>query len=47
MVQTMFETYSKYRDSVFYDASAWSVANFYDMKAKGLKSHLTAHVAWL
>lgn len=32
MVQTMFETYSKYRDSVFYDASAWSVANFYNMK---------------
>lgn len=38
MVQTMFETYNKYRDSVFYDASAWSVSNFYDMKAKGLKS---------
>jgi len=38
MVQTMFETYSKYRDSVFYDASAWSVANFYNMKYKGLKS---------
>lgn len=32
MVQTMFETYKKYRDSVFYDASAWSVANFYNMK---------------
>jgi len=38
MVQTMFETYNKYRDSVFYDASAWSVSNFYNMKAKGLKS---------
>ena len=38
MVQTMFETYSKYRDSVYYDASAWSVANFYNMKSKGLKS---------
>ncbi len=38
MVQTMFETYNKYRDSVFYDASAWSVANFYNMKYKGLKS---------
>lgn len=38
MVQTMFETYSKYRDSVFYDASAWSVANFYNLKYKGLKS---------
>ncbi|TRX61360.1 zinc carboxypeptidase [Fulvivirga sp. M361] len=31
MVQTMFETYNKYVDSVFYDASAWSVANFYNM----------------
>lgn len=34
MVQTMFETYSKYRDSVYYDASAWSLANFYNMKYK-------------
>ncbi len=32
MVQTFFETYSQFRDSVFYDASAWSVANFYNMK---------------
>ncbi len=39
MVQTMFETYNKYRDSVFYDASAWSVSNFYNMKSKGLKSY--------
>jgi len=38
MVQTFFETYNTYRDSVFYDASAWSVANFYNMKSKGLKS---------
>ncbi|MDG1398697.1 MAG: M14 family zinc carboxypeptidase [Polaribacter sp.] len=38
MVQTMFETYNKYRDSVFYDASAWSVANFYNIKYKGIKS---------
>ncbi|RLD28832.1 MAG: zinc carboxypeptidase [Bacteroidetes bacterium] len=38
MVQTMFETYNTYRDSVFYDASAWSVANFYNLKYKGLKS---------
>lgn len=37
MVQTVFETYNKYRDSVFYDASAWSVANFYNMKYKGVK----------
>lgn len=34
MVQTMFETYKKYRDSVYYDASAWSVANFYNMNYK-------------
>ncbi|NND88427.1 MAG: zinc carboxypeptidase, partial [Flavobacteriaceae bacterium] len=38
MVQTMFETYSKYRDSVFYDASAWSVANFYNMKSSPRKN---------
>ncbi|WP_228850876.1 M14 family zinc carboxypeptidase [Aegicerativicinus sediminis] len=38
MVQTMFETYRKYRDSAFYDASAWSVANFYNMPYRGLKS---------
>ena len=38
MVQTIFETYTKYRDSVFYDASAWSLANFYNMKYKGLTS---------
>ncbi|NNK86675.1 MAG: zinc carboxypeptidase, partial [Flavobacteriaceae bacterium] len=38
MVQTMFETYSKYRDSVFYDASAWSVANFYNIDYRGLRS---------
>lgn len=39
MVQSMFETYNKYRDSVFYDASAWSLANFYNMSFKGLKSY--------
>ncbi|NJB72376.1 hypothetical protein GGR42_002867 [Saonia flava] len=38
MVQTMFETYNKYRDSVYYDASAWSVANFYNMKYKTVSS---------
>ncbi len=31
MVQTCFETYEEYTDSVFYDASAWSIANFYNM----------------
>ncbi len=38
MVQSVFETYSKYRDSVYYDASAWSVANFYNMKYKPVTS---------
>ncbi len=38
MVQTMFETYDKYRDSVYYDASAWSVANFYHMKYRPVSS---------
>ncbi|MFH6601916.1 M14 metallopeptidase family protein [Maribacter algicola] len=38
MVQTMFETYGKYRDSVYYDASAWSVANFYNMKYRPVTS---------
>ncbi len=38
MVQSFFETYSKYRDSEYYDASAWSVTNFYNMRAKGLNS---------
>ena len=38
MVQTFFETYGSYRDSVFYDASAWSVANFYHMKYRPVRS---------
>jgi hypothetical protein len=38
MVQSFFETYDKYRDSVYYDASAWSVANFYNMKYRPLNS---------
>ncbi len=38
MVQTFFETYDKYRDSVYYDASAWSVANFYHMKYRPITS---------
>ncbi|SDG50380.1 M14 family zinc carboxypeptidase [Psychroflexus sediminis] len=37
MVQTMFETYEEYTDSVFYDASAWSLANFYNMEYAPLK----------
>ncbi|MBT8257974.1 MAG: zinc carboxypeptidase [Bacteroidia bacterium] len=42
MVQTMFETYRQYSDSVFYDASAWSVANFYNLKYKGLSRFNTS-----
>ncbi|MDG1572398.1 M14 family metallopeptidase [Robiginitalea sp. M366] len=38
MVQTFFETYRRYRDSVFYDASAWSVANFYNIPYQTLRS---------
>lgn len=38
MVQSMFETYEKFRDSVYYDASAWSVANFYNMKYRSTTS---------
>ena len=40
MVRTMFETYNKYRDSVFYDASAWSVSNFYNMKYASLQKNM-------
>jgi hypothetical protein len=36
MVQTAFETYEKYRDSVYYDASAWSLANFYQLNYRGV-----------
>ena len=31
IIRTFFETQEKYRDSVFYDASAWSMANIYDI----------------
>ncbi|MBX2817202.1 MAG: zinc carboxypeptidase, partial [Saprospiraceae bacterium] len=31
IVQNVFETYSEYADSVFYDASAWSLVNFYNI----------------
>ena len=30
-VRSIFETNTEFRDSVFYDASAWSIANFYDI----------------
>ena len=38
MVQTFFETYKRYQDSVFYDASAWSVANFYNIPYSAQRS---------
>jgi hypothetical protein len=40
MVKNFFETHSKYIDSVFYDASAWSVSNIYNMKSKELKTFI-------
>jgi len=42
MVQTMFETYDEYTDSVFYDASAWSLANFYNMNYASLEKSAKA-----
>ena len=30
-VRSIFETNTEFRDSIFYDASAWSIANFYDI----------------
>jgi len=38
MVKNFFETYDKYVDSVYYDASAWSVSNFFNMKSRKLKN---------
>ena len=38
MVKNFFETHDKFLDSVFYDASAWSVSNFYNMKHKAVRS---------
>ncbi|MTI21675.1 zinc carboxypeptidase [Fulvivirga sp. RKSG066] len=37
MVQTMFETYEEFADSVFYDASAWSLVNFYNLPYAAVK----------
>ena len=39
MVQTLFETYKEYSDSVYYDASAWSVVNFYNLQYAPLTSN--------
>jgi len=41
MVQTMFETYDQYVDSVYYDASAWSVANFYNMSYASIAGNMS------
>ncbi|HAS47182.1 MAG TPA: zinc carboxypeptidase [Microscillaceae bacterium] len=38
MIQSVFETYREYRDSVYYDASAWSLVNFYNMPYAELKT---------
>lgn len=38
MVQTCFETYDEFQDSVFYDASAWSLAHFYNMPFEETRS---------
>lgn len=40
MVQSLFETYEEFTDSVFYDASAWSVVNFYNMPYAELGANL-------
>ena len=36
IIQNAFETYDEYHDSVFYDASAWSIVNFYNMPYSGI-----------
>ncbi len=41
MVQNAFETYDEYVDSVFYDASAWSLVNFYGLPYAPLTSTVT------
>ena len=38
MVQSVFETYTQYQDSVFYDASSWSLGNFYNIDYKPVSS---------
>lgn len=36
IIQNAFETYDEYHDSVFYDASAWSLVNFYNLPYLGV-----------
>ncbi|OJJ20208.1 zinc carboxypeptidase [marine bacterium AO1-C] len=38
MVQSVFETYREYHDSVYYDASAWSLVNFYNLPYAELRT---------
>ena len=40
MVQTMFEAYDEYHDSVFYDASAWSPVHFYNIPHAAVKGNV-------
>lgn len=40
MIQNAFETYDEYVDSVFYDASAWSLVNFYNMPYAAIRGNL-------
>ena len=46
MVQSVFETYDEYTDSVFYDASAWSLVNFYNMPYAGANASLGEQVTF-
>ena len=41
LVRTFFETQEKYRDSVFYDASAWSMANIYGIDYSSSNKNFT------
>jgi hypothetical protein len=40
IIQNAFETYHEYHDSVFYDASAWSLVNFYNMPHTALMTNI-------
>ncbi|MEN8123167.1 MAG: M14 family zinc carboxypeptidase [Bacteroidota bacterium] len=41
MIQNTFEIYNTYNDSIFYDASAWSIANFYNMPYAAIHKKIT------
>ena len=40
IIQNAFETYDEYADSVFYDASAWSLVHFYNMPFGGIRANI-------